>query len=142
MFWRKKGKGGRRSIFGRVRQTSAVQAVTEDFVHDHMGTERQAENIAARRQLPVSHTIDIGALSTLTSEMRTRQQQGYYTPQNQVGNPNGNANQYLTANEYPIWETYLDDRGRLKKPKIVLRRFYYDAPAAIGYACHHFDGVA
>jgi hypothetical protein len=142
MFWRKKGKSGRRSIFGRVRQTSGVRAVTEDFVHHHMGAERQAKKIAAKRQLSVSHTIDIGALSALTGEMRTRQEQGYYIPENQVDNPNGNVNQYLTANEYPIWETYLDDRGRPKKPKIIQRQFYYDAPAAVGNACHHFDGVA
>lgn len=135
---RRKGKGR----FAQVAHSPGAAAVTNMFVTSHMGNERAARTIAETRGLPVSHTIDIRDLGDLLSEMRTRQQQGYHVAANHVNNPNGNPNQYLTANTYNIWETRTDNKGRLKPTRLIERQFYYDAPAAHSGACHHFDGVA
>lgn len=133
---RKKGR------FATVAHSPGATAVTNTFVSSHMGNRRDAERIARGRGLPVSHTIDIRELGVLLGEMRTRQQGGYYIPANQVNNPNGNLNQYLTGNEYNIWEIATDNKGRPKPTRLVRRPFYYDAPAGHGNACHHFDGLA
>lgn len=132
----------RKGRFTQASRSPGARALTQMFITSHMGGKRSARNIAATRQLPVSHTIDISELGRLQGEMHARQQQGYHVAANQVANPNGNANQYRTANTYKIWETTSDSKGRLKSTKLVQRPFYYDAPAGMGGALHHFDGPA
>jgi hypothetical protein len=132
----------RKGKFSAVAKSPGGNSVTSLFIQSHMGNKKNAEQTALNRGLPVSHTIDIGQLSKLLGEMHTRQQQGYYVAANQVSNPNGNPNQYLTGKTYKIWETKTDNKGRLKPTKEINKRFYYDAPAGHGNACHHFDGIA
>ncbi|MDE1206967.1 hypothetical protein [Tenacibaculum larymnensis] len=138
---KRKGKGK----FSTVGASPAASAVTNMFIQQHIGNQVAARQMAQNRAgtgIAASHTIDISETAKLLSEMQQRINSGYYIPGNQVMSPYAGGMQYLTANSYKIWETSFDKKGRLKKTKMIHKKFYYDVLGMAGNALHHFDGPA
>lgn len=129
-----------------LKNNSIDDCFSSDFISLHVANDEvEARKIAEHRAdegIAACHVIKRSELAKLVKEVNDRRKSGYYgNDKNKVIGPRS-PNQYFSEVSVDIYETKYNNRGALKKTRLINRKFYYDAPFFGGkYVIHHFDGV-